>query len=65
MSHDLNLTGTGVDAVLDEFLHYGSGPLHHFAGRDLAGDGVWQQSDPAHSPLILDFGLQIAKKNGA
>jgi hypothetical protein len=55
---DLDLARTGVDAVFDEFFHHGSRTLHHFAGRNLAGDDVWQQANAAH--LIVDFRFWIA-----
>src|SRR5438128_10530805 len=45
---DLDLARTGVDAVFDEFFHHGSRTLHHLAGRNLAGDDVWQQANAAH-----------------
>src|SRR5713226_6224579 len=48
LDQDLDLARTGVDAVFDEFFHHGSGTLHHFAGRNLAGDDVWQQANAAH-----------------
>src|SRR6266571_4437511 len=57
-NQDVDLTRAGVNAVLDQFFHHGSGALHNFAGRDLAGDDLRQQSNAAH--LIADCRLQIA-----
>jgi hypothetical protein len=48
LNPDLNRAGTGIDAVLDQFLHHRSGPLHNFASRDLAGDSFGKKFDPAH-----------------
>ena len=50
-NQDVDLARAGVDAVLDQLLHDGSGPLHHFAGRHLAGDGFGQQSNTAHGDV--------------
>ena len=45
---EARLSNDGIDAVLDQFLHHRSGPLHDFAGRHLAGDSFGKQFDPAH-----------------
>src|SRR6266849_8150784 len=57
-NQDVNLTRAGVDAIFDEFFHHGSGPLHYFAGRDLAGNDFRQQSNAAH--LIGDCRMRNA-----
>ncbi len=57
-NQDIDLARARVDAVLDEFFHHGSGALHHFAGRDLAGNDLRQQSNAAH--LIADCRMRTA-----
>ena len=57
-NQDVDLARAGVDAVLDEFFDHRSGPFHYFAGRDLAGDDLRQQSNAAH--FNSDFRFQIA-----
>ena len=39
---DVDIVGTGVEAVLDEFLDDGRGPLDDFAGSDLVDQVAWQ-----------------------
>ena len=39
---------TGIDAVLNEFLHHRSRALHDLARRDLAGNFVCEQADLSH-----------------
>src|SRR5207248_4574792 len=59
---DFDLSRTGIDAVLDQFFHDGSGPLHDFPRRYLAGKNLGQKSDAAHFISNLDFGFWIAKE---
>jgi hypothetical protein len=56
-NQNLDLARAGIDAVFNQFLRHGTGALDYFASRDLAGNGVWEQSDSAHSILNLSFRL--------
>ena len=42
---DVDVLGTGVDSVLDEFLDDRGGALDDLAGRNLVGYGVWKKLD--------------------
>ena len=42
---DVDMLGTGVDSVLDEFLDDRGGALDDLAGRNLVGYGVWKKLD--------------------
>ena len=49
---DADFGGAGIQAVLDQFLHHGSGALNDLAGGDLAADVVGQALDGRHSLSI-------------
>lgn len=40
--------GLGVEGILDEFLDDGSGSFNDFAGGDLIGDVIWEETDAVH-----------------
>ncbi len=42
---DIDVLGTGVDSVFDEFLDDRGGALDDLAGRNLVGYGVWKKLD--------------------
>jgi hypothetical protein len=41
----MNIIGTGVETVLDQFLHHGRRPLDDLAGSDLVNQVTWQLLD--------------------
>ncbi len=45
---DADLGGAGIEAVLQQFLHHRGRALHHFAGGDLADQGVWKEANRGH-----------------
>ena len=55
-NHHVDLTGTGVDTVFDELLDDRSRALDDLAGRYLAGNGFWEQSDAAHGEVKMLIG---------
>ena len=57
-NQDVDLACAGVDAVFHQLFDHRSGTFHHFAGRDLTGDDLWEQANPAH--LIANCRLPIA-----
>ena len=48
---DADARGTGVQRVLQQFLHHRRGTLHHFAGGDLVGDSFGENVDFAHGSV--------------
>ena len=48
---DANAGGSGVQRVLQQFLHHRGGPVHHLAGGDLVGNLVGKNADAAHKGL--------------
>ena len=48
---DANFRGTGVEGILDQFLHHTCGAFNHFTGGNAFGDGWGQNLDPGfHGP---------------
>jgi hypothetical protein len=45
---DLDVEGTGVEAVFDQFANDGSGAFNDFTGGHLAGEGVGEDADAGH-----------------
>lgn len=45
---NLDIGGSGVDAVFDEFFRDGSGAFDDFAGGNLAGEGFGEETDFSH-----------------
>ena len=45
LHHQRDAPGTGVNRVLQQFLHHRGGALHHLASRDLVGHVVRQEPD--------------------
>jgi len=45
---DANAIGGGVERIFEQFFHHGGGPLHHFAGGDLVGNGFGKNMNLAH-----------------
>src|SRR5262249_4755724 len=50
---DVESTGAGVDAVLEQFLEHAGGPLDDLARGDLSDDVIGQDLDATHDPLPL------------
>ena len=57
---DGDACGTGIERVLDEFLHDGGGALHDLAGRDLVGEIGREAMDAIHSQFFLRKAASIA-----
>jgi len=60
---DLYARGAGVERVLQHLLHHGSGALHHFAGGDLADEGIWEQANRGHGGAFF-LGAQVYREQG-
>ena len=54
LDNQLDVGGTGIDGVFEQFLHHGGGALHHLTGGNLVGHGLGQEFDDIHR---LDFWL--------
>ena len=52
VQRDVDRAGAGVDAVLEQLLEHRGGPLHDFAGGNLAHEELGQHANLAHRPSI-------------
>src|SRR5437868_4520097 len=50
-----DLRGACIERVFKEFFDYGSGTLHHLAGRDFVRDYIGEYPDSAH--VLLGYPL--------
>ena len=48
----------GIEGILDEFLYDGSGTFDNFAGGDLIGDLLGEQTDAVHGGSITCEALE-------